>query len=291
MSNFDEKMLGIIFYIICTTSFTPLLFFKQDADGNKEITYKKPCHEPCKLPFVQAETVNSYGILFCRRIRLIGGTCKECNHSWKAHMQMTYELKKKDLKVIDKSKQKLLNENQSSKAALDDFIDSLKIYIDELKFEQALITKICAQFGCYLKENAISPFNDAVDSHLDMLIWQEKARHPPIQSAIKRLENMKEKYQKEKSDICRAMGQSNSSNIQYILEPGKVNELQLELFGLKHNGESLREIFEANRRARDERYSTMVIEPIQLVPHRVRGMYKYIKKNVQGAIWQANKSL
>jgi len=77
------------------------------------------------------------------------------------------------------------------------------------------------------------------------------------------------------------MEQPDSSNIQYISEPGKVDELQQQLFDLKHNGQSLREIFEANRRARDERYNDLVIEPIKLIPHRVRDMCKYLKKKVQ----------
>ena len=193
-------------------------------------------------------------------------------------MQISYELKRKRVTVIDKDTQKLLNETQNSKAALDNFIKSLETYIEELENEQAVITNICAQFGCYLKENSITTFNDAVDSHLDMLIWQEKDKCPPNQSAIKNLEGMKEKYHQEKIIICSAMEYPNSSNISYITEPGQVDELQQQLFDLKHNGQSLREIFEANRRARDERYNELVMEPVKLIPRRVRDIYKNLKR-------------
>ena len=256
------------------------MLIKQDENGNQKISYEKTCHEPCKLPFVEAETVGRLGMVFCRKM-LFGRSCKECGHSWRVHMQISYEMKRERVRVIDKDKQKLLNENQNSKAVLDNFIRRLETYIEELKNEQAVITNICAQFGCYLKKNSITPFNDAVDSHLDMLIWQEEGKCPPNQSAIKNLEGMKEKYQQDKMVLCRAMEQPDSSNIQYISEPGQVDELQQRLFDLKHNGQSLREIFEANRRARDERYNDLAIEPIQLIPRPVRGMYNYLKKNVE----------
>jgi len=168
--------------------------YVQDEDGNQKISYEKPCHEPCTLPFVEAETVGRFGMIFCRKM-LFGRRCKECGHSWKCHMQISYELKRKRERVIDKDTQKLLNENQNSKAALDNFIKDLDTYIEELENEQAVITNICAQFGCYLKENSITPFNDAVDSHLDMLIWQEEGKCPPNEKAIKNLKGMKEKYQ------------------------------------------------------------------------------------------------
>ena len=223
------------------------------------------------------ETVGHVGILFCRKM-CFGRACKECGHSWRVHMQISYELKRKCVRVIDEDKQKLLSENQSSKAALDKFTKFLETYIEELKNEQGVITNICAQFGCYLMKNSITPFNDAVDSHLDMLIRQERDKCPRNESAIRSLKGMKEKYQQEMMDIYRAMEQPDSSNIQYISEPGQVDELQQKLFDLKHNGQSLREIFEANRRARDERYNDLVIEPIKLIPHRVRDVYKYLKK-------------
>ena len=157
-------------------------------------------------------------------------------------MYVTYEIKKTIVRVIDETKQELLEKEQSSMESIYSFIKALQTLIEELKGEEKAITNICAQFGCYLKENAITTFNDAVESHLEMLLWQEKSKPSPVQDAIMKLEGMKENYQQQKNDILRVMEQSDSSSIEFISEPDMVYELQEKLFALKHNGESLREI-------------------------------------------------
>ena len=194
-------------------------------------------------------------------------------------MHVTYEIRKTFMRVFDETKQQLLETKQSSTEGLNSFIKSLRDFIDELEAEQGTIINACAQFCCYLKENAITTFNDAIESHSERVLYLEKSKPSPSKDVLMKLESMKKNYQQQKHDILRAMEQSDSSSIEFISEPDMVYELQEKLFALKHNGGSLREIFEANRRARDERYSTMAIEPIKLVPHRLQRLCKNLKKS------------
>ena len=193
-------------------------------------------------------------------------------------MHMTYDLEKKTVRVIDKNKQKLLTKEQNHAANLDNFIRRLKDYSLELKDEQAVITNICAQFGCYLKKNAITPFNDDIDSHLKMLIRQENNKPSPSQSAIENWEKMRKKYEQQKLIIYTAMEQNGASDVEFISEPGEVEKLKEKLFSLKHNGATLRKIFEEIRRTRIEyRYNETQVVPVE-------------RSKSKDGIWNAFKS-
>ncbi len=48
--------------------------------------------------------------------------------------------------------------------------------IEELNDEKAQILKACAQFGLFLKENSIIPYNDAMTAYLDFMIKLEKEK-------------------------------------------------------------------------------------------------------------------
>ena len=193
-------------------------------------------------------------------------------------MHMTYDLEKKTVRVIDKNKQKLLTKEQNHAANLDNFIRRLKNYSQELKDEQAVITNICAQFGCYLKKNAITPFNDDIDSHLKMLIRQENNKPAPNQSAIENWERMRKKYEQQKLIIYKAMEQNGASDVEFISEPGEVEKLKEKLFSLNHNGATLRKIFEEIRRTKIEyRYKETQVVPVE-------------RSNSKDGLWSAFKS-
>ena len=199
-------------------------------------------------------------------------------------MHMTYDLEKKTVRVIDKNKQKLLTKEQTHAANLDNFIKSLKDYSQELRDEQEVITNICAQFGCYLKKNAITPFNDDIDSHLKMLIRQENNKPAPNQSAIENWERMRKKYEQQKLIIYKAMEQNGASDVEFISEPGEVEKLKEKLFGLKHNGATLRKIFEQIKKTRSEyRYNETQVVPIER-PSSKGGLWKNFKGRARAVV-------
>ncbi len=178
---------------------------------------------------------------------------------------MTYDLERKTVRVIDKHKKELLSKEEDYATQLINFINEVQHYSNELKEEQKEITNICAQFGCYLKKNAITPFNDEIDAHLQMLIKQEDNKPDRNQQTIDNLTKMRQKYEQQKKIIYKAMEEPGADDVDYISEPSKVEELKQRLFHLKHNGSTLQNIFEKIQKVRSEyHYSEMQVAPIKV---------------------------
>eukprot|EP00112_Aurelia_sp_Birch-Aquarium-sp1_P022971 Seg667.3 transcript_id=Seg667.3/GoldUCD/mRNA.D3Y31 product="hypothetical protein" protein_id=Seg667.3/GoldUCD/D3Y31 len=211
-------------------------------------------------------------------------TCRICGHSWKVHMHMTYDLEQVKKRVIDQHVKSLLNEKDDDATKIKKFIENVNIYADELREEQQKITDICAQFGCYLKKNAITPYNDQIDAHIEMLINQEESRPDRDQRAIDNLVAMRRKYSEKKRVITEAMQNPDRYDVDFISSPEKVDELKQALFQLKHNGESLRIIFHQIQRVQSEyQHSQAHLQPLrprsakrQKRNHR-RGLVYYLR--------------
>ena len=184
-------------------------------------------------------------------------------------MRMTYELEKTTEKILNETAQKKLSDSQSHVTNLNNFVEQINTYIKEMKEEETEITTISAQFACYLKQNAMTPFNDAIDSHLNMLLKQEREKPSPSDSSIQDLENMKAKYARQKSLITEAMEQTGHSDVDYISDPGEVERLKEKLFRLKHNGPDLKMIF-SEIRSRNEEVVEMQYMPVTQIQNRTQ---------------------
>ena len=156
-------------------------------------------------------------------------------------MQITYELRKVKRKANVIQNHKSWAEN----------LEELENHIREQQSELQEITNICAQFGRYLKENAITPFNDAIDDHLNLLLRQEQSLPSQDPKAITNLEELRDKYRREKEIILNA--DKSSSDVEAIMEPKDVKKLQQRLFHLKHNGACLKKIYEEISRTKHNR--------------------------------------
>ena len=250
---------------------------KQIKDNTQKTVYKQQCHEHCYLKGIPTETVNNAALQSCAAFNG-EDHCQRCHHSWRVHMHMTYDMEKETVRVINKHKESLLNKEKGHATKLADFINRVQVYVEELKKEQTQITNICAQFGCYLKKNAITPFNDEIDAHLQMLIKQEKNKPGSNQNTIENFERMRQKYEQKKKIIYKAMEQPDASNEDFISEPGKVDELKKKLFCLKHNGASLNKIFMEIKKARNEyRYNEMQVAPVNRASSQRSGLLSGLK--------------
>lgn len=178
-------------------------------------------------------------------------------------MHMTYDLERVNKRVIDNRVKILLDEKNDDASKLQCFITKVNSYVEELKQEQRQITDICAQFGCYLKKNAITPFNDEVDAHLQMLIKQEETKPDRSQKTIENLRQMRRKYDQKKQIITAAMENPNAKDNDFISEPGKVEELKKKLFALKHNGKQLEESFKTIQKAHSQ-YAHHEVQSMQI---------------------------
>ena len=184
-------------------------------------------------------------------------------------MRITYELEKTTEKILNETAQKKLSDNQSHVTNLNNFVEKINTYIEEMIEEETEITTISAQFACYLKQNAMTPFNDAIDSHLNMLLKQERGKPSPSDSSIQDLENMKAKYAQQKRLITEAMEQTGHSDVDYISDPGEVERLKEKLFRLRHNGSDLEMIF-SKIRSRNEEVVEMQYMPVTQIQNRTQ---------------------
>ena len=179
-------------------------------------------------------------------------------------MHMTYDLEQVKKRVVDQHVKSLLSEKDDDATKLKKFIENVYKYAEELREEQHEITDICAQFGCYLKKNAITPYNDQIDAHIEMLINQEESKPDRDQRAIDNLVAMRRKYSEKKRVITEAMKRPDLHDVDFISSPEKVDELKKTLFQLKHNGETLRNIFYKIQRVQSEyRHCQAQLQPLR----------------------------
>eukprot|EP00794_Sanderia_malayensis_P001184 gene1184-biopygen410 len=254
--------------------------YVQVMNETSRTVYKQQCHAHCYLSGIPTECTNNADLQNCMAMNSGDNpSCRQCGHSWKVHMHMTYDLNPVNKSVIDEHVQSLLTEKQDDASRLQSFIQHVKIYCEELKQEQQEITDICAQFGCYLKNNAITPYNDEVDAHLRMMIEGEKRKPDMSQKTIDHLTEMRHKYDQKKQIIMKAMASPEKTDVDFITDPDKVEELKTKLFHLKHNGQSLRNIFEDIQKVRNQyHYSEAQMEPIRVVKYQSKsgGLYESI---------------
>ena len=220
---------------------------KQGAGGAQETIYKQICHEHCGAFFVRFCHVMSWG------------ECSICHHSCRCHKQQSYQLKEISQRIE---------------------VRDLKLFIEELCYELDQITDICVQFGCYLKKSAITPFNDALDDHIELCIKIEKSKLIPNQSIIHNLKNMRKKYQIQNDTLMREMNQTGPSD----LDPDDVGNLIQRLFGLKHYGREIQELFDKITTERQNRFKKVHYDPIKLVPKSIYTMYKEAKKKCKNVV-------
>ena len=141
---------------------------------NERITeYNTHCHVSCGRTGVEKETHPNPALKNCAAMDR-NYKCKKCGCSWDMHMHIYYEHDQKSENVLDQSVHKQIKSKKTDEEKVNLFISELEKKIDQQKKEQAKITDVCVKFGCFLKSNAISVYNDALKEYLLFQIKQEK---------------------------------------------------------------------------------------------------------------------
>ena len=157
-------------------------------------------------------------------------------------MHLSYDLKEENLRMKDESTEDKLNDERDITEQVTAFIDKLQLQSDEMQREKEQVTKISAKFCCYLSRNSITPYNDIIHNHLDMLIRNEEGKEVKDIKRINRIQNLEATYNKMKEDIDAAMNQQDPCDADIISKPEEVIELSKELFGLKFSGQFLKQV-------------------------------------------------
>jgi hypothetical protein len=151
--------------------------YKDDGNGTGTVVtnYVTHCHPVCYLSDVRPEAIGFPGLRNCAAFSG-GETCKKssCGHRWEQHIHVMYELIEKMATVTDSEIEKQLHANASDVTLRQTAIKELIQVGKEYGQEHKQIQQAAAQFGMFLKQNSLSPINDATIAYIDSLIAAEK---------------------------------------------------------------------------------------------------------------------
>jgi len=155
---------------------------------------------------VLTNTVNCVALQQCAAM---GGKtqCQHCGCSWSVHMHITYD-------CIQVERQ--IRAQDTSIGRIQKHLQSLQDRINTLEAEKREVAKVSARFGCFLKHNAIVPYNDAISDYLHYLIEDEKGK-VAVSGNRSRLDGLikaKSMYEEEMKVLERAInGEKNSVHV------------------------------------------------------------------------------
>ena len=142
--------------------------------------------------------------------------CKDCGCERGMHITITYETVVQEIR------------NPASKS-----LQSIAETVKELHDEQSLITTANVKFTCFLKHNAIAPYNDAVGRYLEYMIHKETDLE-----ILKSLHKIQNDYYKEVEQFESTVKAPNSNIKQPTSED--VNKLIEQLYAMKHFGNHIK---------------------------------------------------
>ena len=210
------------------------------------IVYSQHCHPECYLKGISPEVINDIRLAECLAIISSTGICHQCHHHYRQHMHITYELEEVVKSFMSEDVKNEIAKKETQKEKYDELIRQKNVLVDELTKEHDKVIDSSAKFGCFLKENAILCYNDAVEDYLQHLLDEEKKKDPHLQSKkqISKIEKTKEAYINKRQMLDVAL--KNNAVIDGInfSDPNIVLNLQKELYSLKHYGSTLKNVIE-----------------------------------------------
>ena len=143
--------------------------------GVKKTDYVSHCHPHCYLTGVQTNIVNCVALQECAAMNR-QHQCKHCGCSWDLHMHITYDCTQVETQIVDENVERQIRDKDTSIEMIQRHLQTLQDRINTLEAEKRQVAKVSAKFGCFLKHNAIVPYNDAESDYLDHLIEDEKGK-------------------------------------------------------------------------------------------------------------------
>jgi len=177
----------------------------------QKIDYKTHCHPHCYLTGVQKNTVNCVALQKCAAMNE-QHQCTKCGCDWSVHMHITYDCQQVQTQIVDKNVEKQIREKATVIEIIQQHLQSLQDRIKALEDEKRQVAKVSAEFACFLKHNAIAPYNDAICDYLDRLIEDEKntVSAGGDRTKLTGLEKMKSMYKEEVKILEEAIKDSKS---------------------------------------------------------------------------------
>lgn len=242
---------------------------KISLDNTTKIHYKSICHKPCYLENSDGNIIGDAALLDCRAFNkyerfgegdwfsretfvpdsnlrcnenglAFGGECKrtksencfKCSHSYQVHLNINYETKIQTKQILDENKYERIETSYNDIDLRQYQINRIQAKVEQIKEELRFITECSAHFARFLMNNAITPFNDALEDYIKCCIAnEEKVNGDAV--LIKGFHDMLEAYNREKVTIEKlsedTQGESDLTSVQIDQKIG-------QLFKLKNYG-------------------------------------------------------
>jgi hypothetical protein len=213
-------------------------------DGVVHKHFVKRCHEPCQI-LAEHNAVNCVALQHCWAFRF-SSNCSECGCPWNVHMHITYMTKQVSTRIVDKGVQLLLNSNDEQKSKIEQFRAILQAEADALEQDKQQMAKVNAACACFLKKNAIVPYNDAVIAYLDHIISVEEAR-PTSDDRTKKLtglHSLYKVYSTELQTLQKEIAHTDSYNAD-SLNPREIQRQIQSLYTLPRGGKMLKDAMDS----------------------------------------------
>lgn len=142
-------------------------------DSTKK-NYKQLCHNPCYLRNVQKEVIGDLQLRYCAAMIDKDRTrkCKHatCGHTYNEHMHIYYKTEQYNYTGKDKNVEKNIDKNKIDMKDINEKIAALNKSTEDYQKEMTFIQNSMAKFAHFLKNNAITAYNDTYKKYLEYLI-------------------------------------------------------------------------------------------------------------------------
>ncbi|XP_055330645.1 uncharacterized protein LOC129583006 [Paramacrobiotus metropolitanus] len=217
---------------------------------NGVTNFKTWCHEACDLENVVPGRYPNPDLKRCSAmLPSKGEECAHCGCSWDKHVHVMLDYYEAHDKIVDKSTQELLRQKNGDIDAATAFLDKLAKRKDGLNKEMSTITSVVSHFGSFLKQNAIVPYNDAMEDYLNYAILEEQNKIPlGASDAVKKnLEVMLSKYRIERKILDDAMAKGSKVE----MSPQDIEKMVQTLYALPIKGAEIRSAVENSKNAQE----------------------------------------
>ncbi|KAK5640081.1 hypothetical protein RI129_010892 [Pyrocoelia pectoralis] len=212
--------------------------------------YHQKCHCPCYLTNVPKEIIGAPELASCAAMNSVG-VCQRCSCRFQVHMHIYYETETYEDRIEDKSIKTVIMDKELGLIHAKNLIKKISARVNEYKEESETIIKITAKFACFLKANAITPYNDAYQAYLEYLIDRERSMGDAADyQMIRQFQKMLAEYTEEKNVLCNALNQK-ADNMKHITADDIINSVEI-LYNLKHNGMKIKQLFSMQKLARKD---------------------------------------
>ncbi|CAH1154069.1 unnamed protein product [Phaedon cochleariae] len=237
---------------VCTTSKCAKVYQKL---GRNIWHYKQKCHEHCYLSNVMREMIGDPQLVNCAAMDR-KNDCQRCGCSFKVHQHIYYKTKVKEIREVDDNVKKNIYDKTKLVEEAERTLQSVMKKKEELISEHQIIVTTCARFAHFLKNNAITPFNDSYKEYIEYLIKREQSMGERcVNETVEHLRRLLREYDEMKKSFDEALEQNKTSDCtDSVMTPEVVSDSIQRLYKLKHSGQKIKELYECQEKSRAKEY-------------------------------------